>query len=153
MAFNVVELELMLAATLPTPASPALFFAGLADSSSSFFRFFFFFFVSSAKLQRMRQGRVNSAKLHDYDTHVFLGSYGGVDVEEWALLTGIDDMRDLGMGCGCTECLLSSPFESGVTMPHQTKQKSANKFFVCAGHMLMNNSVSERIGSQGAKIM
>lgn len=28
---------------------------------------------------------------------------------------GIEDIRDLGMGGGCTDSLLSSPFETGVT--------------------------------------
>ena len=45
-----------------------------------------------------------------------------MDAEECALFTGCEDILDLGIDCGCTESLLSSPFEKGVTGCKQEKQ-------------------------------
>ena len=56
-------------------------------------------------------------------THVVRGSYGGVEAEEWALLMGMEDIRDLGIGGGCTDSLLSSPFGTGVTKDNQSRKR------------------------------
>lgn len=77
---------------------------------SSRFRFFFFFFSSS---------------LND-----FRGSYGGVDAPEFTEVTGMEDIRDLGKGCGCAESLLSSPFGRGVTVVGETRHPKRQKWWV-----------------------
>jgi hypothetical protein len=61
---------------------------------------------------RVRGFVVARSRQHAYG---FLGSGGGDDTREWALLVATEGKRDFSKDCGWAESLLSSPLGSGVS--------------------------------------